>query len=441
MLAAPWWRGLFLKGGKMEIERSMHDLSHLAFQVGKIGRLQTLSCIPCLPGDGVELDVVGAFRMSALRRGMAIDSVVDVLTFYVPHRHVYGEDWINFIQEGWDESVTLGTELVSSGRDIECLGAGSVGLNVPLPLWYRVGYQEIWNNYFRPPTTVSPRSDALSAWSEDERQYGYTCANLKAFWTALLANNVTSTDYNVSAAGSVVSLLDIDQQRGYLRTEQEREFFNVRYRDIIASLGGRTTIDVDNRPEMLMRSTLWASGYEVDGTTEVSLGQFSGRVVQPFRHRVPRWFAPEHGNIWTVALMRFPIVHEEENPFFLNNPNPTYAQLSGDPEIVSSQPPYGLRLSDVFASSSDNVVRGYVPFAQWYRSHPSNVHGKFDALNGFPFLWHVPLNTSQMVMCDPAEFDDIFQSDQLAHWQCHARINAPWMRRLPSARSSLMMGS
>jgi len=423
------------------VERTIEDLGHLCFMVGQVGRLQTLSCIPCLPGDGVELDFVGALRLSPLRRGMAVDSVVDICTFYVPHRHVYGDTWNLFIEQGWDESQTLSSETIGAGGFVNSLGAGQVGFGVAIPSWYRVGYQQIWNNYYRPPTTVAERSDALSAWSSDERKYGYRVAHLKNLWTALLANNVTSADYNVSAAGSVVSLLDIDAQRGYLRTEQEREFFNIRYRDIIASLGGRTTIDVDDRPELLMRSTFWASGYDVAGTTEVSLGQFSGGVIKSFRHRVPRWFAPEHGNIWTMACLRFPPVHEEENPFFLNNPNPTYAQLAGDPEIVASQPPYGLRLSDVFSTSSDNTVRGSIPFAQWYRYHPSVVHGDFDLLNGFPFMSNVPADTDRMVLVDPVDYDDVFQTDQLKHWQIHGRMNAPWRRRLPSARSSLMAGS
>lgn len=423
------------------VERSIEDLGHLVFQVGAVGRLQTLSCIPCLPGDGVELDLVGALRLSPLRRGMAVDSVVDVCTFYVPHRHVYGDVWIDFIEQGWDESQTLATDTVPVGRTLSSLGAGVVQAGVAVPQWYRLGYQQIWNNFFRAPTMVSERSDAFSGWSSDEMLYGYACMRLKNYWTTLLANNVTAADYNVSAAGSVVSLLDFDTQRGYLRTEQEREFFNIRYRDIISSLGGRTTIDADNRPEMLMRSTFWASGYDVDGTTEVSLGQFSGRVTQSFRHKVPRWFAPEHGNIWTVALLRFPVLHEEENPFFVNNPNPTYAQLSGDPEIVASQPPYGLRLSDVFSDSSDNTVRGYIPFANWYRTHPSNIHWQFDALNGFPFERDIPANGVDMVTVNPSSYDEMFQTDQLKHFQIHARMNAPFRRRLPSARSSLMMGS
>src|SRR5699024_12367386 len=31
---------------------------------------------------------------------LAIDSTVDIFTFYVPHRHVYGEQWIKFMKDG-----------------------------------------------------------------------------------------------------------------------------------------------------------------------------------------------------------------------------------------------------------------------------------------------------------------------------------------------------
>src|SRR5262245_63333642 len=54
-----------------------------------------------------------------------------------------------------------------------------------------------------------------------------------------------------------------------------------------------------------MRSNLWASGYDVDGTDQTSLGQFSGRVQQTYKHSVPRFFVPEHGTMFTLALVRF----------------------------------------------------------------------------------------------------------------------------------------
>src|SRR5205814_3068324 len=75
-------------------------LSHLSFLAGHIDRLITISTTPVIAGDSFEMDAVRALRLSPLRRGLAIDSTVDIFTFYVPHRHVYGEQWIKFMKDG-----------------------------------------------------------------------------------------------------------------------------------------------------------------------------------------------------------------------------------------------------------------------------------------------------------------------------------------------------
>src|SRR5690242_20932954 len=86
--------------------RRRHTRSVSAFllnrssDLGQIGRLITISTTPVIAGDSFEMDAVGALRLSPLRRGLAIDSTVDIFTFYVPHRHVYGEQWIKFMKDG-----------------------------------------------------------------------------------------------------------------------------------------------------------------------------------------------------------------------------------------------------------------------------------------------------------------------------------------------------
>src|SRR5262249_57803950 len=80
------------------VVRMPHDLSHLGFLAGQIGRLITISDTPVIAGDSFEMDAVGALRLSPLRRGLAIDSTVDIFTFSVPLSHVYGEQWIKFMK-------------------------------------------------------------------------------------------------------------------------------------------------------------------------------------------------------------------------------------------------------------------------------------------------------------------------------------------------------
>src|SRR3546814_10694048 len=91
-----------------------------------------------------------------------------------------------------------------------------------------------------------------------------------------------------------------------LHTEQGRDYFMQRYHDGISSFGGKTSYDADNRPLLVMRSNLWASGYDVAGTDQTSLGQFYGRVQQTYNHSVPRFFVPDHGTLIPLALVRFP---------------------------------------------------------------------------------------------------------------------------------------
>src|SRR5207245_2591330 len=81
-------------------ERMPHDLSHLGFLAGQLGPLITISTIPVTACQSFDMNSVGALRLSPLRRGLAIDSTVVIFTFYVPHRHVYGEQWIKFMKDG-----------------------------------------------------------------------------------------------------------------------------------------------------------------------------------------------------------------------------------------------------------------------------------------------------------------------------------------------------
>src|SRR5436305_692881 len=83
-------------------ERMPHDLTHLGFLAGQIGRLITISTTPVIAGDSFEMDAVGALRLSPLLRVLVIYSTLYIFSFYVPHRHVYGEKCIKFMKDGFN---------------------------------------------------------------------------------------------------------------------------------------------------------------------------------------------------------------------------------------------------------------------------------------------------------------------------------------------------
>src|SRR5258708_33040520 len=74
-------------------ERVPHDLSHLVFLAGHIGRLITISTTPVIAGDSFKMAAVRALRLSPLRRSLAIDSTLDIFNIYFPNRHVYVKQW------------------------------------------------------------------------------------------------------------------------------------------------------------------------------------------------------------------------------------------------------------------------------------------------------------------------------------------------------------
>src|SRR5215471_19380220 len=139
-------------------ERMTHDLSHLGFLAGQIGRLITISTTAVIAGDSFEMDAVGALRLSPLRRGLAIDSTVDIFTFYVPHRHVDGEQWIKFMKDG--VNATPLPAVNTTGYIDHAAFLGTINPDThKIPKHLFQGYLNIYNNYFKAPL-MSDRTEA-----------------------------------------------------------------------------------------------------------------------------------------------------------------------------------------------------------------------------------------------------------------------------------------
>src|SRR5437762_1583483 len=65
---------------------------------------------------------------------------------------------------------------------------------------------------------------------------------------------------NTLTKSQIWTLLGLQAAYANLHTDQERDYFMQRYHDVISSFGGKTSYDADNRPLLVMRSNLWASG-------------------------------------------------------------------------------------------------------------------------------------------------------------------------------------
>lgn len=429
----------------MNDQRFRYEKDHFAFQCGVIGGLQTISMIEITAGDRVELEFNGIVRLSPLRRNLVVDCMSDIFAFWVPHRHSLGVDWINFMKQGVDETITFtGVTLGGGSNQYSYLGypyqPGSV-LFKPVV----AGYNAIWNRYFRHPTADGDEiAETAVPTDADEILFGKQVCYLPHVWNTPIDGEVDASDLEVSTAGSVLDLTELAQQKARLYTERQREFFAQRYNDVLArTFGTNVNIDADERPEMLGRLSQWLSGYDVDGTDAASLGSYSGKSMGQVEFRIPRRQFSEHGFLWIMATMRFPSIHHREMPYLAKKVNPTYAEISGDPNIIANEPPEVVDLGDYFDEASGAFVSdaGIAPYGQHYRFQPNAVHTKYDFNNGFAFVTEVLNTKNKARYINGSEYDPVFRSQEFGHWQAYGTIDLTVDSVVPPPEASIFAGS
>src|SRR5437762_1520133 len=77
-------------------------------------------------------------------------STVDIFTFYVPHRHVYGEQWIKFMKDGVNATPLPTVNTTGYIDHAAFLGTINPDTN-KIPKHLFQGYLNIYNNYFKAP--------------------------------------------------------------------------------------------------------------------------------------------------------------------------------------------------------------------------------------------------------------------------------------------------
>ena len=473
--------------------RDLVDLSHFIFSSGSLGALKVLDQTHVLPGDSFSMDLCGSFRLSALRRGLALDTKVEFFTFYCPHRHTYGDAWMEWLKHGVGDSNSVITEptlpvyefTAITGAEahskekldhsLSFLGTRPVNLDntagkTQLPKHAVSAYFNIYNNYFKVPYK-NDREHDLTKMTPRERLDGLPCAKLESPWATPLPESLNDNfhlrqfgDAEKSGGDDAIDIVHLDSMYGKLHTDQERDLFMQRYRDVVRSFGGSTHYDADSRPHLVAHTEQWSSGYEVDGTGQETLGQFSGRVQTNFVHSVPRFYVPEHGTMVTVALARFPTISEREIDPLLRTGMTNYTHFAGDPTLIANHSDHPLNDKDYklkdyskprvkaqvshiddFLSGWDNnygTAYFYTAPGIQFRSKNNHVDVRYSEMQGFPFE-HLDLAYSSYnnnhLLCIAENYDDMFQTNQLGHWNIQSKANCHVLRRMPTTRDSLFV--
>src|SRR5437660_388519 len=157
---------------------------------------------------------------------------------------------------------------------------------------------------------------------------------------------------------------------------------------------------------------------------------FSGRVQQTYKHSVPRFFVPEHGTMFTLALVRFPPTATKEIQYLNAKGALTYTDIAGDPVLYGNLPPREISMKDVFLSG-DSSKKFKIAEGQWYRYAPSYVSPAYHLLEGFPFIQEPPSGDLQeRVLIRHHDYDQCFQSVQLLQWNSQVKFNVTVYRNL-----------
>lgn len=453
--------------------RTKHNLSHLAHIIGQIGRIQTIGVIPVIAGDSIELNIDGILRLATTRKEIVSECQVDILAFFVKHRHVYGTTWSDYIKLGIQNDLPLaaGPAIQAGARDCFYLGIRECDANVNRALIY--GQNFIYQRYFAVPTTetngMKAHTDLLyypdSLTNSDHintRRFGQRAARLPHILNGgTIVNGIhadgllrtTSTDdwglqlpAGVPPATAVLDIRDLKSLRSRYKSVQQQNYLATFYNDVMEEKWGVHSInsDADPRPDYLGRVTTFVSGADVNGTDDATLGSFVGKTLDRISFRMGRKIFLEHGNLWIMILPRFPLVHTREQHPLLARAQPDKKLLFGDPDIWSGEQPVAfdpgnwMAGGSVYAPNVDTIAQ---PYGQEYRYQPNRIHPVFEQIPGYPFTrWDTALNNDWYYYVDN-EYVDTFQTSQLAQWQAHMNVTAFRYSGIPAASTSIFAGA
>ena len=239
------------------------------------------------------------------------------------------------------------------------------------------GYLNIYNNYFKAPWMPDRTEANPNELNQDDARYGFRCCHLKNIWTAPLPPE-TELSRQMTTSTTSIDIMGLQAAYANLHTDQERDYFMQRY------------------------------------------------------------FVPEHGTMFTLALVRFPPTATKEIQYLNAKGALTYTDIAGDPVLYGNLPPREISMKDVFRSG-DSSKKFKIAEGQWYRYAPSYVSPAYHLLEGFPFIQEPPSGDLQeRVLIRHHDYDQCFQSVQLLQWNSQVKFNVTVYRNLPTTRDSIM---
>lgn len=414
-------------------ERTENDLSHFSATIFKVGRIQTITRIPTLPGDSIEFSLDAMFKMSELRRPQPVDFCFEMFAFWNPYRWSYEgreaftnadarkRNWQAMLMAGADRDIRLPPQNPNTNNDVVTRGLPLGGytkksgtndevdtaflnfMSLPantnkaltylaylrsaitnkVPKHLVMDYNRVYRTYFMDPqwhdlTAGTATASAMQTIPTNDvaREFGYQACNLKTLYTTIRKDlGVDAGDYIVDRTSGNgldgIDLRKLQEQKMRYRSETKRQWHAVSYSDIIKDIfKGSTDAEDTHEPWFLGSSKQWLSGFGSSGGP----GLAEGKVNFSF----PRKYFPEHGTILLIGLLRFPPVFEvEQHRLDVEDQFKTYHTLINEPGYSDMRPPEEWQHDWLYSNGTSTVKYGWHPVQMHYRTHPNYIHPRF----------------------------------------------------------------
>src|SRR4051794_9267701 len=112
-------------------ERMPHDLSHLGFLAGQIGRLITISTTPVIAGDSFEMDAVGALaRVASIMENTNLSKqqqVSEIMRQMLTQAQTAGQYFTNDQIKEMTRKVSAEVDLVHQQTQNQRYGSSHIG--------------------------------------------------------------------------------------------------------------------------------------------------------------------------------------------------------------------------------------------------------------------------------------------------------------------------
>lgn len=425
------------------MSRNSYDMKHEVVTCGKIGRLQTIGRFDVLPGDVWQGESRAYVRLSQLRRPMINDIQFDVHAFFVPHIYIYDQAYKTWIINGLTGTTVLPMDTVVSGNsphEISCvLGTSEDQAQARHVL---MGYNMIWNWYYRNQLTASERSYAdfkTQIKDKQNRNYGFQINHLKSLMTTMLPSRMSPDEVSYTVGSNKkLNMYEMAEDRAQTRTVAIRTYkatdrFDQIFRE---RFGTSVSDDIVKKPHFLGSSRGKVSGVDVDGTSGDQLGQTVGKGVLQLKFNLRKKFFKEHGTIWLLCVARTKPLYKHFKSYN-DTQSQTYDRVAGD-DATSMYEPILVKRRDVDLNTSSNNTLGYMPRNQQFRTMEGYVHpGFYEQDKGYVFN-QMQTDAASASLIRPEDYDESFLNhDLLGHWRASVMNRFTVQRNISGPEVSL----